>query len=328
MNVIVTTLTQAGTTQEAAEQAAAAIAAGPTAVVVNHHPAVDAAAAVTALAGHGLEDTLDVHLATPDADQWTIDEIRERAITRAHLRPYERNHIIITDATRASSAIHDTLLKTIEEPPTPTTFWLCAPTDTDAFPATLRGRIRTTIDLPRASDAELVDHLQTASGASTQDATRALEHAHFDLALASAALAHNVTDALERAATTSWRTTTPQATSDTFLLNLATLARAATATRKVTAGPPTKKGNAARLDLPKLTPPQRARLRALLRSTLTTWERGIVRDALEHPTRAGVTRARSALHIIDDARVAMHWNTSTAVILASTLTALNALPDT
>ncbi len=117
----------------------------------------------------------DVRHLFPEGDRWTVGELEELILAPAHHFPVERHVFIIERADAMDARCADRLLKTLEEPPSATTFVLCA-TDPDNIAATIRGRIEHHIAL-EAAPAEVRVEALTSGGI-----TRAAAQSAVDLA--------------------------------------------------------------------------------------------------------------------------------------------------
>ena len=295
---------------------------------------VDGAEVAGAAARESLADPdlrlLDIHVCHPLADRWTVDEVDQRIIAPSRLRPYERAHIIVSDADMMSQALHDHLLKTVEEPTSDAVFWFSAAAGA-TLPATLRGRATHEIYLQPTPASTAVDRL-VGTGADRQQAEAALAAAGGDLALAAAALAHGCQETLSRVGASGWQTDRPTSTADQLLLDLAELATARSLYLSAQAGkksrktpaPPTQKGTARRLDAKKLDPADRAQLRRLLRMVFARWRQSIVSDLASTQTRTEMRMIETRLAAVADAHTGLLFNTPLGTVTAAVLARLNA----
>lgn len=91
---------------------------------------------------------VDLIVAAPEGDKWTVSEIVEQVVAPASLTTWgDRRAIVIVDAHRAEQVVYDRLLLAVEEPTSATTFIAACPSAAD-LPATLRGRSADTLHAP------------------------------------------------------------------------------------------------------------------------------------------------------------------------------------
>ena len=151
-----------------AEPPGVVLDAGPGGLGVAAATVVAAEALAAASPSAGDDAAADLRVARPDGDAWTVEEVDERILTAAAMRPVVMNAIVVDRADRMSARAADRLLKTIECPPAASWFVLVA-TDASRLPVTVRGRMAATVTLQRRAGDELTAELH-AKGASVPQA--------------------------------------------------------------------------------------------------------------------------------------------------------------
>lgn len=96
------------------------------------------------------DNPFDTHVCSPESDAWTIQELDEIVLARARLAPQKRHLFVILQAERMTQHAFDHLLKTLEEPPSPATFFFVV-SEPDLIPATIRSRAAGEIYVPLSS---------------------------------------------------------------------------------------------------------------------------------------------------------------------------------
>lgn len=124
----------------------------------------------------------DILQLAPEGDTWTVNEVQEKIIETTERYPLERHIIIVDQASAMDQSLADKLLKTIEEPTSPTTFIFCID-GAKRLPLTIEGRSAAHIRLNPASSATRSQEL-IKLGASPELASRAVELAGNQVALA------------------------------------------------------------------------------------------------------------------------------------------------
>ena len=196
---------------------------------------------------------IDIRHLYPVSDRWSVGEIEEEILAPAHLFPIERHVFIVERADAMEARCFDRLLKAIEEPPSLTTFVLCA-TDIDEIPATIRGRVEHQIELEAASEEIRVDAL-TSDVITRAAAQIAVELAGPAISLAVLLASHpELTSVAERVLKSpSWGYTKTPANDAVAIVNDAALLAASWYQGKPVNRTPEK-----------LSPVERARMRQLL----------------------------------------------------------------
>jgi hypothetical protein len=294
------------------------------AVIVTAPHNVDATAALLELleGTYPEDDTVAVY---PDGVNWKVSELLDHVISPARYAADHHRNILVADSHQAQAAAHDKLLKSLEEPFTNTTFWLCHP-DTATLPATLRGRAIETLHIPAPSRVEARDRLAAEGVSSGAAADALIDLADGDLNLAVVVARFGMEDVLGQLAQGPW-TRTPHLTAGQVLLAAAHLAIALGHKTKRPPVAPRGKGSLATADLTKLKPEQRARLRRLLGRTLDRWERELLASTRTVESVADMRVLEGALDGIAAARDGGRFNTPAATILARALTAMPPPPD-
>lgn len=309
---------------------------GPAVIVVQGPVDADASELVRQAAQQTFTDPAaalaDVHLACPSADRWTVDEVVSQVIAPSQLKAYEQSHIVIASADSMSAALHDRLLKTVEEPSSAAIFWFCVQS-ASAVPATLRGRAVTELVLPPAPVEDLTAQL-LADGLDPDQARRAVEAIGADLTSARACHAFDLMDLLDQAGAITWKSDSPGRDADHAILTWAQLARAraaylATSTPgsrrgKKAPATPTQRGTLARLDTKKLTPTERAFVRSQLRRALTRWKAELTQAVTHVDTLTQMDSLSHRLRAVREAQEALTFNTPLTSVLTATLYRMNA----
>lgn len=234
----------------------------------------------------GDEDILDLSVVEPSSDKWSVNEIQEKVINRSLLVPYARNIIVIESADAMELAASEKLLKTVEEPSTPTTFIFCV-TEAKNLSTTLQGRANETIHIVPATPETRALSLQKA-GIDPQVAKESIVLAGNQVRLAPL-LAED--EALREAAREAFAVilspADPFALAEKKVENLTLLAVALSEGRKGASD--------------KLSPTSRPTLRILLRELLERYRQS-VKERLPSLTRtADFTRATRILEAADEA---------------------------
>jgi hypothetical protein len=118
--------------------------------------------------GTGPDPLSDLTVASPDGDTWSVEEVDDRIVAAAALRPVRFNVVVVDRAAHMSARAFDRLLKTVEQPPAPTWFILVA-TDASKLPATVSGRLAQVVMLQRRHGTAFVEAL-AAAGAPAAEA--------------------------------------------------------------------------------------------------------------------------------------------------------------
>jgi len=201
------------------------------------------------------------HLA-PLGDRWSVAEIEELILKPTHRYPVERHILIIERADSMDPRCADRLLKTLEEPPSSTTFVLCA-TDASRIPATIRGRVEHHLELEPASAQTRIEAL-VAYGVERSAAQEAVELAGPAVSLAMLIAVDPELAGIARALMHSkaWGySQSPVKDADEIIENASILAAS------------WLKGKAVKRSTERLTPVERARLRILLSVCLDRYKR-------------------------------------------------------
>jgi hypothetical protein len=195
----------------------------------------------------------DVRHLVPAGDRWTVAELEELVLAPTHRYPVERHVFIIERADAMDPRCADRLLKTLEEPPSATTFVLCA-TDAAAIPATIRGRVEQHLQLDPASAEVRVEAL-VASGIERGTAQEAVELAGPAVSLASLIAQYPDLAATARAVMhhQAWTVTAAPASDAQAIIDNASILAASWL-----------QGKSVKRSTERLTPVERARLRLLL----------------------------------------------------------------
>lgn len=117
----------------------------------------------------------DILISYPVEDRWSIESIKSEIISKSILAPYNRNYIIIANTDSISSSGFDKLLKTLEEPVSPTTFILIT-SSAQVLPKTILSRAQFTLEFKEddeifyyqnldLADQSLVRKIQDIAGA-------------------------------------------------------------------------------------------------------------------------------------------------------------------
>lgn len=115
----------------------------------------------------------DLRVARPASDRWTIEELDELVIAPSALKPSVRNLIVLCRADNIAPGAYAHLLKTIEEPPAPTTF-VFSLRSMASLPATLRGRAAAVCQIQGLDERSHAEAL-TALGLSAAQAASLVE---------------------------------------------------------------------------------------------------------------------------------------------------------
>lgn len=116
----------------------------------------------------------DLYTAYPLDERWSIESIKSEIIARTLLAPYNRHYIIIANPDSINQSGYDKLLKTFEEPVSPTTFILLA-NYSSKLPNTILSRAQSTLDFKPEDedfyyqniglkDSNLLREVQTLAG--------------------------------------------------------------------------------------------------------------------------------------------------------------------
>ena len=100
----------------------------------------------------------DIKEVYPETDKYTTLEVLEKIIKPLTVMPDHRHYIIIHDAENIDARTFDKLLKTIEEPPSPTTFILIVE-DENKLPITIRSRAYITVKVVQSSREDMISYL-------------------------------------------------------------------------------------------------------------------------------------------------------------------------
>ena len=100
----------------------------------------------------------DVHVASPEGQQWTLEEIDRDVVATVSLSALSRHIMVVGAVDDLTAQAADRLLKTIEEPAAPTLWLLCA-RDVGSLPATLRSRVVSVLDVHVSVPSALLDAL-------------------------------------------------------------------------------------------------------------------------------------------------------------------------
>ena len=95
---------------------------------------------------------LDVRVARPLGDRWSIAEVHEQIIAPSHLRAIDRSVIVVDRAESMDVAAAEHLLKTVEEPPAGCIFIFAVASQNGLLP-TLRSRVAVEVVVNLASPA-------------------------------------------------------------------------------------------------------------------------------------------------------------------------------
>ena len=127
-----------------------------------------AASAASLLAGRWVANAefpeavfTDLRVISPVSDRWTVEEIRSEILDVVSRTPVIRHVIVIDCADRMDQRLADRLLRTLEEPPSPTSFVLCVE-DVTQLPVTIQGRLEHIVEILPASPTERAEALVTA----------------------------------------------------------------------------------------------------------------------------------------------------------------------
>lgn len=298
-------------------------AAAPAVVLVSAPTRVDAVEAIAdalraAHPGH------EVRAAYPDGMRWKVSEVLSDVIDPARFAPDERRHIVVADADRALPAVHDRMLKVLEEPLSDTTVWLVHD-EQRTLPDALRGRSAHQLRVRGATSGDQVAAL-VAAGVEQRQASDLVSAAHADLSLAWTAHRFGMHSQLAESAR-SYQTDTPTDTAARMLLALGHLAVAAHhRTAKAPVAPTTRKGELGSLDSSRLTAPSRTTLRRHVGRTLDRWRQEALRNLTAEPDPVAARALLTALRDLDDVARGVEFNTPLMTTLAAALAALNAAP--
>lgn len=164
----------------------------PNASVIIVEGPSDTVATVVALRGAetaaGVHAQVDVRVAAPNGDRWTVDELATNIVDPASMRPNHRNHIVVASADKMATLAADRLLKVTEEPSAPTTFWF-AVTDTSRLLTTLRGRATDVIVCGLIDPTARAQHLADTHEIPLDVAERIVELCGDEVTIANAAAA-------------------------------------------------------------------------------------------------------------------------------------------
>lgn len=103
----------------------------------------------------------DLHVIAPAGDRWTVDEIESQLFDVVRRSPAVRHVIVIDAADRMDARLADRLLRTLEEPPSPTTFVLCVE-DLASLAPTVQGRVEQVVEILPAAPTERAEALAAA----------------------------------------------------------------------------------------------------------------------------------------------------------------------
>lgn len=267
---------------------------------------------------------LDVHLAVPAGDRWTVDELDELVLGPARLRAFERTHVVVVDADAMAPAAADHLLKTLEEPSSAALFWFCV-RDAATLKATLRGRAAAVLPARAAPASARVDAL-VAEGADPQSAAEVAALAGADLRLARAALADPALLPPLRLLAGAPLVGVAGPTAAAFALVEAVAALAAATTRVADGGKPrrTRKAPTAAKPKPKnpwsaLADEHRPAARRLLRRLLDRWRAELPAAVAAAGTAAELAAAARAAAALESAGAELATHASPVTVLAALL---------
>jgi hypothetical protein len=103
----------------------------------------------------------DLRVITPTGDRWTVEEIETQLFAVVRRAPAVRHVIVIDAADRMDARLADRLLRTLEEPPSPTTFVLCVE-DLASLAPTVQGRVEQIVEILPAAPTERAEALAAA----------------------------------------------------------------------------------------------------------------------------------------------------------------------
>lgn len=111
---------------------------------------------------------LDVHVAAPAGDRWSLDEVRDLVVAPAQLVSIDRCVVVVEQAGAMDTASAEHLLKVVEEPAENTVFLFCVQDPAELL-VTLRGRAAAMLRIDPAPDR---DRVRTLRDAGVQNADR------------------------------------------------------------------------------------------------------------------------------------------------------------
>lgn len=114
----------------------------------------------------------DVKVLNASSDKWTVNEVQTLMIDPTEKFPYDHHVIIVNNADLMDLSASEKLLKTVEEPSSPTTFIFCVSEGTKLL-KTLQGRANLTISLKPASLQKRLEALKELNK-SEEDALKIL----------------------------------------------------------------------------------------------------------------------------------------------------------
>lgn len=100
----------------------------------------------------------EVYLCEPSGERWAREDLDTLVLERVSKLPRNRHVLILTAADEMDLRASERLLKTLEEPPSPTTFILLV-NDGDRLPNTIKGRLERNVELGQAAASERIDAL-------------------------------------------------------------------------------------------------------------------------------------------------------------------------
>ena len=112
-----------------------------------------------ALIGAALDN--DIVVSGPSGERWTRDELDELVITRVERLPIVRHVLVVEACDDMDLRAAERLLKTLEDPASPTTFLLCV-RDLTGLPATIRGRVELVLPVAPAPEDERIEAMVVA----------------------------------------------------------------------------------------------------------------------------------------------------------------------
>lgn len=104
----------------------------------------------------------EVYLCEPTGERWTREDLDSLVLERVAKLPRHRHFLIMVAADDMDLRASERLLKTLEEPPSPTTFILLVG-DATRLPTTIKGRLERQVELGQAPASERIEAL-VASG--------------------------------------------------------------------------------------------------------------------------------------------------------------------